>query len=124
MKSRLLAKLRRWRRRMERRQQREEIYRMYESGIITPREMWEALQSWQSVGTGAGYVNLERDGYLEVVQTGYTYIFQMANMIRPAEREEEEQRIKKALAAGVLVLDARASLVDVKPRLKTVVNKW
>lgn len=109
---------------MERRRQREEIYRMYESGIITPREMWEALQSWQSVGTGAGYVNLERDGYLEVVQTGYTYIFQMANMIRPEEREEEEQRIKKALAAGVLVLDARASLVDAKPRLKTVVNKW
>lgn len=41
---------------MERRRQREEIYRMYESGIITPREMWEALQSWQSVGTGAGSV--------------------------------------------------------------------
>lgn len=124
MKSRIMARVRKWQRRRLRRRQQEFLYRMHESGIIKLEEMWEALQSWQSVGTGAGYVNLERDGYLEVVQTGYTYIFQMANMIRPAEREEEEQRIKKALAAGVLVLDARESLVDVKPRLKTVVNKW
>lgn len=124
MKSRIMAWLRRWQRRRIRRRTQELLYRMYESGIITPAEMWGALQSWQSVGTGAGYVNMGDDGQLEVIQTGYTYIFQMSNLIRREDREEEEQRIKKALAAGVLVLDGRAQLVDVKPRLKTVVNKW
>lgn len=124
MKSRIMARVRKWQRRRLRRRQQEFLYRMYESGIIKLEEMWVALQSWQSVGTGAGYVNMGDGEQLEVIQTGYTYIFQISNLMRREDREEEEQRIKKALAAGVLILDARASLVDVKPRLKTVVNKW
>lgn len=124
MKSRIMARVRRWQHRRIKRRTQEFLYRMYESGVIKPAEMWEALQSWQSVGTGAGYVNMGDSGQLEVIQTGYTYIFQASNLMRREDREEEEQRIKKALAAGVLVLDGRAQLVDVKPRLKTVVNKW
>ncbi len=124
MKSRIMARVRKWQRRRLRRRQQEFLYRMYESGIIKLEEMWVALQSWQSVGTGAGYVNMGDGEQLEVIQTGYTYIFQISNLMRREDREEEEQRIKKELAAGVLILDARASLVDVKPRLKTVVNKW
>ena len=74
--------------------------------------------------SGAEYVKLDRSAYLEVIQTGYVYIFQAANILRMEEIEREEQRIKKAEAAGVLVTDARARLVDVKPRLEAGVKQW
>lgn len=124
MKSRLMAKIRKWLRKSERRRKLEELYRMYESGLLTPGEIWGALKSWEGARSGAEYVKLDRSAYLEVVQTGYTYIFQTPNILRPEEREEEEQRIKKGLAAGVLLTDARVRLVDVKPRLEARVKQW
>lgn len=109
---------------MERRRQREALYRLCESGTIAPGEIWGALKSWEGVRNEAEYLNLGGGECLEVIQTGYTYIFQVSNIIRREDREAEERRIKAGLAAGVLVIDARAQLVDVRPRLKTVVNEW
>lgn len=105
---------------MNRRQQREELFRLYEGGLLTPGEIWGALKSWEGARTGAEYVNLDGSGNLEIVQTGYTYIFQLSNILRPEDREKEEQRIKAGLAAGVLMIDASVRLVDVKPRLEVL----
>lgn len=144
MKSRLRAKIRKWLRKLERRRKLKELYRMYEldrnaylaeqkqklkelyrvyeSELLTPGETWGALKSWEGARGGAEYVKLDRSAYLEVVQTGYTYIFQTPNILRPEDREEEERRIKKGLAAGVLLTDATAQLIDVKPRLEARVK--
>lgn len=89
MKSKLLKKLRRKR----------------QETSITPGQTWEALQGW--------------NGYPKEIHTGYTYIFKMSSLMRETERKELENRIRKALAAGVLVLDAGVELIEVKPRLET-----
>ena len=105
---------------MERRRQQEELFRLYEGGLITPGEIWGALKGWEGARSGAEYANLDGSGNLEVVQTGYTYIFQIPNILRPEDRKEEEQRIKAGLAAGVLMIDGSTRLVDVKPRLEVL----
>lgn len=105
---------------MENRRQQEKLLRWYEGGLLTPRETWGALKGWEGTRSGAEYVNLDGSGNLEVVQTGYTYIFQMPNILRPEERKEEEQRIKAGLAAGVLMIDDSVRLLDVKPRLEVL----
>ena len=98
----------------------EKLFRMYESGLITPGLLWGALKGWEGARSGAEYVNLDGSGNLEVVQTGYTYIFQMPNILSLADRKEEEQRIKAGLAAGVLMIDGSVRLLDVKPRLEVL----
>lgn len=97
-----------------------EKFRSYISDILTPNEMGFTLLGWEGARTRAKYMNQEGSGSLEVVQTGYTYIFKMANILRPEDMQKEEDRIRAGLAAGVLILDARVSLVDVKPRLEAM----
>lgn len=111
MKSRLIEKIRGWRKRKEQR---------HISDFLTPNEMRFALLGWEGARTGAAYMNQESGGSLEVAQTGYTYIFKMANILRLEDMQKEEDRIREGLAAGVLILDARVSLVDVKPHLKVI----
>ena len=111
MKSRYIEKFRSWKKRRGLR---------LVSDILTPNEMRFTLLGWEGVRTRAEDMNQESGRTLEVVQTGYTYIFKAANMLRPGDMQEEENRIKAGLAAGVLILDARVSLVDVKPRLEAM----
>lgn len=122
MISNLWERFRRWRRRAERNRRLNRL--RYASEILTQGEILAALKGWEGIGTGTEYIQPESAGKIEVVQTGYVYIFQAANILRLEEIEREEQRIKKALAAGVLVTDARARLVDVKPRLEARVKQW
>ena len=111
MKGRLIEKFRSWKKRRGLR---------YVSYILTPNEMRFALLGWEGARTRAEYMNQEGGGNLEVAQTGYTYIFKMTNILRPEDMQKEEDRIRAGLAAGVLILDARVSLVDVKPHLEVM----
>ena len=88
------------------------------SDILTPNEMRFALLGWEGMKTRVEYINQASGGSLEVIQTGYTYIFKMANILRPEDMQKEEDRIRAGLAEGVLILDAKVSLVDVKPHLE------
>ena len=83
----------------------EKLRRKHQEASITPGQAWETLQG--------------RNGYPKAIHTGYTYIFKTSSLMREADRKELEDRIREALAAGVLVLDAGVELVEVKPRLET-----
>lgn len=120
----LWEKFRRWKQNVEKnRRLKRRLNKLHNlSEILAEGEILKALKSWEDTGAMAAYMNQKRNEKLEIVQTGYVYIFQAANILRPEELEEEEQRIKEGLAAGVLVMDARARLVEVKPRLEARVK--
>lgn len=111
MKSRLIERFRGWKKRRGLR---------CVSDILTPNEMRFALLGWEGMKTRVEYMNQASGRSLEVIQTGYTYIFKMVNILRPEDMQKEEDRIRAGLAEGVLILDARVSLVDVKPHLEAI----
>ena len=71
MKGRLIERFKGWKKRRGLRRV---------SDILTPNEMRFALLGWEGMKTRVEYMNQASGGSLEVIQTGYTYIFKMANI--------------------------------------------
>lgn len=65
-----------------------------------------------------------KDDTLEIRQMGYTYIFKTATLLSSEEQNKVQERLKKGLAEGCLLLDGKITLVDVKPRYKGMVQFW
>lgn len=64
------------------------------------------------------YVEKE-ESKVVINQVGYTYIFQIANIMRKEEQDKIRERIKEQLKEGVVFIDGAVKLVSVEPRLET-----
>lgn len=60
---------------------------------------------------------------ITIQQTGYTYIFQIAAIVREEDRQREEDRIRQGIQDGILVIDNRVRLISVEPQIKALVQQ-
>lgn len=62
------------------------------------------------------------DNRLTIKQVGYTYVFQVAQLLRQDGVEKIREDIRQQLKEGCVILPAGVTLVSVEPHLETFVE--
>ena len=67
-------------------------------------------------------MNGNKNNKVVIKQVGYTYIFQVSNLINPEEQKRIQEELKRQLKEGVVFIDGAVKLVSIEPHLETFVE--
>ena len=59
-----------------------------------------------------------KDNRITIKQVGYTYVFQVAQLLRPEGVEKIREDIRQQLKEGCVVLPANVRLASIQPHLE------